>query len=50
MHKGDVVEAGRAEDVLGNPTHEYSRALRSAVLPPDPVVASAIIREKLRAL
>jgi peptide/nickel transport system ATP-binding protein len=43
------VEAGRAEEVLGNPTHDYSRALRSAVLPPDPVVASAIIREKLQA-
>ncbi|KRA97724.1 ABC transporter ATP-binding protein [Devosia sp. Root685] len=49
MHKGDVVEAGRAADVLGNPSHEYSRALRNAVLPPDPVIASAIIREKLRA-
>ena len=50
MHKGDVVEAGRAEDVLGNPSHDYSRALRSAALPPDPVVASAIIREKLKAV
>lgn len=47
MNKGDVVEAGPARDVLGNPTHEYSRALRRAVLPPDPVAARAIIGAKL---
>lgn len=49
MHKGDVVEAGAAQTVLGHPQHEYSRALRGAVLPPDPVAARAIIAEKLAA-
>ncbi len=48
MHKGDVVEAGMAQDVLGNPTHEYSQALRSAVLPPDPVAARRIIEQKMQ--
>jgi peptide/nickel transport system ATP-binding protein len=47
MNHGDVVEAGDAKSVLGDPQHEYSRALRNAVLPPDPVQASAIIRQKL---
>lgn len=47
MNRGDVVEAGDAKSVLGDPQHEYSRALRNAVLPPDPVQASAIIRQKL---
>ncbi len=49
MHKGDVVEAGAAQTVLGHPQHEYSKALRGAVLPPDPVAARAIIAEKLAA-
>lgn len=49
MHRGDVVEAGDAQTVLGNPQHEYSRSLRSAVLPPDPEEASAIIARKLAA-
>lgn len=43
MHKGDVIEAGDAKTVLGNPQQEYSRALRNAVLPPDPVEARSII-------
>jgi ABC-type oligopeptide transport system ATPase subunit len=47
MHKGDVIEAGDAKTVLGNPQQEYSRALRSAVLPPDPVEARRIIMAKL---
>ncbi|KQN71498.1 ABC transporter ATP-binding protein [Devosia sp. Leaf64] len=49
MHKGDVVEAGAAQTVLGNPQHDYSRALASAVLPPDPVLARRIIEEKMAA-
>jgi peptide/nickel transport system ATP-binding protein len=47
MHKGEVVEGGDARTVLGSPQHEYSRALRSAVLPPDPVAARAIIMSKI---
>jgi ABC-type oligopeptide transport system ATPase subunit len=47
MHKGEVVEQGDAQTVLGNPAHDYSRALRSAVLPPDPVAARAIIMGKI---
>jgi ABC-type oligopeptide transport system ATPase subunit len=43
MHKGEVVEGGEAQTVLGSPKHQYSRALRNAVLPPDPVAARAII-------
>lgn len=48
MNKGDVIEAGEARAVLGNPQQDYSRALRGAVLPPDPVAARAIIAEKLQ--
>lgn len=47
MHRGNVVEAGDAKSVLGNPQQAYSRALRNAVLPPDPVEARRIIMEKL---
>jgi peptide/nickel transport system ATP-binding protein len=47
MQKGTVVESGNAREVLENPTHPYSIALKGAVLPPDPVTASAIIRGKL---
>ena len=31
MYRGQVVERGTTEDVLGNPTHDYTRALLSAV-------------------
>lgn len=47
MQKGAVIESGNAREVLENPTHPYSVALKGAVLPPDPVAASAIIRGKL---
>ncbi|SHF73390.1 peptide/nickel transport system ATP-binding protein [Kaistia soli DSM 19436] len=47
MHKGDVIEAGDARAVLGNPSEDYSRALRNAVLPPDPVAARRIIEARL---
>lgn len=47
MHRGDVVEAGMAQDVLGNPQHAYSKALSQAVLPPDPEVARKIIMAKI---
>jgi peptide/nickel transport system ATP-binding protein len=47
MYRGAVVEGGDAKTVLGSPTHAYSRALRNAVLPPDPIAARAIIEAKL---
>ncbi|MBZ9936835.1 ABC transporter ATP-binding protein [Mesorhizobium sp. BR1-1-16] len=47
MHRGEVIEAGEARAVLGHPSQEYSRALRNAVLPPDPVAARRIINERL---
>ena len=47
MHKGDVVEAGVAQEVLGNPQHAYSQALSQAVLPPDPEAARKIIMAKI---
>lgn len=47
MYRGEVVEGGDAKTVLGSPTHAYSRALRNAVLPPDPIAARAIIEAKL---
>ncbi len=43
MKSGRVVEAGDAREVLGNPTHPYSQALKGAVLPPDPALAAAAI-------
>jgi ABC-type oligopeptide transport system ATPase subunit len=46
MRKGEVVESGDARQVLDNPRHAYSIALKNAVLPPDPQRASAIIRER----
>ena len=46
MHRGDVVEAGNAQEVLDNPKHEYSTALKNAVLPPDPERASAALRHR----
>jgi ABC-type oligopeptide transport system ATPase subunit len=49
MHRGEVVETGEAKSVLGQPKHAYSQALRSAVLPPDPVEARQIIMGKLNA-
>jgi peptide/nickel transport system ATP-binding protein len=49
MRKGEVVEAGVAREVLANPTHPYSIALRNAVLPPDPAKAAALIRNRTAA-
>lgn len=48
MRKGIVVESGDARTVLDNPQHEYSIALKNAVLPPDPREASAIICDRQR--
>ncbi|SEQ02508.1 ABC transporter ATP-binding protein [Thalassovita taeanensis] len=39
MKQGDVIEAGRAEDVFSAPQTEYTRALLSAALEPTPVPA-----------
>ncbi len=36
MNKGDVVEAGRTEDVFANPQHPYTKSLVAAVPPDDP--------------
>lgn len=33
MHNGEIVESGPAEEVFGNPRHEYTKHLLSAVLP-----------------
>lgn len=46
MKKGDVVESGDARTVLDSPQHPYSIALKNAVLPPNPKLASAIIRAR----
>ena len=45
LRKGEMVEAGTAETVLGNPQHDYTRALLAAVpkleVPPERLVAEA---------
>jgi peptide/nickel transport system ATP-binding protein len=41
MHRGEVVEAGRTEDVFASPSHSYTRMLLSAVPPDDPSSAWA---------
>ena len=46
MKHGEVVEGGDAKELLENPKHPYSVALKNAVLPPDPKMASAIISER----
>ncbi|MBW9054481.1 ABC transporter ATP-binding protein [Rhizobium mesosinicum] len=48
MRKGVVVESGEARKVLDNPQHEYSFALKNAILPPDPKRASAILCARQR--
>ena len=35
MFRGDIVERGNADDVILNPTHEYTRQLREAAADPD---------------
>ena len=36
MFNGKIVEIGSREDVIKNPTHQYTKALLSAVPEPDP--------------
>ncbi|MNF11147.1 Oligopeptide transport ATP-binding protein OppF [compost metagenome] len=36
MYRGKIVEAGETDQVVHNPTHEYTRALLSAIPNPDP--------------
>ena len=36
MYRGIIVETGDAEEVIGNPRHPYSQALRAAIPIPDP--------------
>lgn len=38
LYRGNIVEQGRATDVIDNPTHEYSKLLISSVPVPDPTV------------
>jgi peptide/nickel transport system ATP-binding protein len=35
MHRGVIVERGPADDVILNPQHEYTKALRDAAADPD---------------
>jgi len=32
MYKGEIVEMGRAEEILNNPQHDYTRKLIKATL------------------
>jgi peptide/nickel transport system ATP-binding protein len=41
MYKGRIVESGKTEEVLNNPSHPYTKSLLSAVLRPDPTLRSA---------
>lgn len=36
IHKGDIVELGKTEDIIQNPIHPYTKALLSAIPMPDP--------------
>ncbi len=36
MHRGAIVEYGDADEVFGNPQHEYTRKLLAAIPQPDP--------------
>ena len=36
MHRGAIVEYGDADEVFGNPQHEYTRTLLAAIPQPDP--------------
>ncbi len=40
MRKGEIVEQGRAREVLADPRHPYSQQLRAAVLSPDAALVS----------
>jgi peptide/nickel transport system ATP-binding protein len=42
MNKGEVVESGRTEDILGNPQHPYTKALLAAA----PSVAAIRLKEQ----
>jgi peptide/nickel transport system ATP-binding protein len=46
MYRGRIVEMGDAEQVCTHPTHDYTKALISAVPHPDPRRRS--IHERLR--
>lgn len=43
MHRGRLVELGSAEDIFTDARHPYTRALLSAVPPPDPRMAKALV-------
>ncbi len=36
MYRGAIVEYGDADDIFGNPQHEYTRTLLAAIPQPDP--------------
>ena len=44
MYKGKIVETGPTEDVCASPTHDYTRALLSAVPIPDPTMRGTVTR------
>ena len=48
MYRGKLVEMGETEQVVGNPSHAYTRALISAVPRPDPRQRGMIGRHRYR--
>lgn len=46
MHRGHIVERGAADDVILNPQHEYTQALREAAADPDRL---GVLRDQVRA-
>jgi oligopeptide transport system ATP-binding protein len=48
LYLGRVVEIGPGDDLFADPRHPYTRALLSAVPPPDPVAARGQQRVALR--
>ncbi len=50
LEKGKVIETGDAKQVLDAPAKPYSSALKAAVLPPVPELASAVVRQRMAML
>ena len=44
MYRGRIVETGLTEEVCSSPTHDYTRALLSAVPIPDPTKRGSVTR------
>ena len=45
MYRGRIVERGPADEVILNPQHEYTRALREAAADPDRL---GVLRDEVR--